>query len=114
MVSLHVRACVSRHPGLTKQGWKFALHRVSTVYRDTLAGGDAAPGSSVSVGITELASAFAALDTLAGPGTADDELITPDDVVKCIERQRTLVLSLISNSLMESQQALLQQHATSQ
>lgn len=93
---------------LPRSAWKFALHRVGTGYRDihTVLSPTQADGSaSQGLGIAELASAFAALDALTD--VSEDKGLTADDVVACVDKQRAMLLSLASTSLLESQEALI-------
>jgi hypothetical protein len=88
--------------GLRRGTWKFALHKVTS-----FAALAAAPGTStfelansgVTLGLGELASAFAVLDSM---DVSDDAIISVTDFVSAIERQRSLVMSLISNTLVSS------------
>lgn len=91
---------------LPRSVWKFALHRVGTGYRDISTVLSPTDGSaSQGLGIAELASAFAALDALTD--VSEDTGLTADDVVACVDKQRAMLLSLASTSLLESQEALI-------
>jgi hypothetical protein len=60
--------------------------------------------ASNGIGIAELASAFAALDSMDGDDTV---VVTADDVASALDRQRTMILTLVSSSLLESSQQVL-------
>jgi hypothetical protein len=96
-----------KHTGLKKSAWKYALHKVSSALSlmppSPMEGASREVGAQrpVSLGLGELASAFAVLDVVEGD---EQTVVTPAVFLSAIDRQRSLVLSLISNAVVMSTQ----------
>ena len=86
--------CGFGEAALKKAAWKYALHKVSSGL-SLIPSPDGDTKRPMTLGLGELASAFAVLDVLE---VSDEEPITPSAFLSAIDRQRSLVLSLISNA----------------